>query len=109
MTLRQRQPRETNPRFLAFVRQQRCCVCDHWPPVQAAHIRLGSPERSKRPTGLGETPSDRWVTPLCVDCHLKGRGAQHKMAEDRYWAKVGIDPFAVAEALYAEFQGNGTP
>jgi hypothetical protein len=109
MTLRQRQPRETNPRFLAFVRQQRCCVCGHWPPVQAAHIRMGNITRGVRHVGMGERPSDCRAVPLCADCHLDGPGALHKVGEARFWARVGINPFVIAEALYAQFQGAGAP
>ncbi len=101
--LRQRQPRVEDKAFLAFVRTRRCCSCGAPPPSHAAHIRMACRERGKRETGKGERPSDRYATPMCQTCHLDGPGAQHKGPEAAFWRRVGVDPFAVAAALYAEF------
>jgi hypothetical protein len=102
--LRQRQPRVEDKAFLAFVRRQPCCVCGAFPPVQAAHLRQACPERGKRATGLGERPDDRWVVGLCAPCHLDGPGALHKVGEEKFWCRAGIDPFEIAATLYAEFR-----
>lgn len=101
---RQRQPRIENAAFLAFVRRKSCCVCGEPAPSQAAHIRFGNLEIGKRPTGIGEKPSDRWAVPLCADCHLNTPGAQHNIGEKKFWARAGIDPFALAAKLYAQFE-----
>lgn len=101
--LRQRQPREQDAGFLSFLRRCRCCACGAHPPSQAAHVRLGCLERGKRPTGLGERPSDQYAVPLCVDCHLNSPEAQHQVGEAKFWRRLGIDPFAVAERLYTEY------
>jgi hypothetical protein len=101
--LRQRQPRVEDRAFLAFVRRQRCRGCGVFPPVQAAHLRRACPERGKRETGAGEKPDDRWSVPLCSTCHLDGPGALHKVEEERFFARIGVDPFLVAAALFAEF------
>lgn len=104
--LRQREPREENRAFLAFVRQQKCCVCSRV-PSHAAHIRMACPERNKRATGKGEKPSDRWAVPLCPGCHQDDPGAQHRVGdEEKFWRVAGVDPFQVAADLYAEFQGE---
>lgn len=103
--LRQRQPRIADKPFLDFVRRQKCCVCGRW-PAEAAHVRMACPERGKRETGKGERPSDRWAVPLCSGCHREDRDAQHGGGERRFWERVGADPFAVAERLYAEFTGR---
>ena len=100
--LRQRQPRQKDEKFLRFLRQQRCCVCSHAPPVHAAHIRMGSIEHNKRPTGMGERPDDRWSLPVCVVCHLDGNGSIHRMGEEAFWANK-TDPFQLAIALYERF------
>lgn len=105
-SLRQRQPREKNRAFLAFLRQQRCCACSAPPPVEAAHIRAPCPERSKRETGTGEKSSDRWAVPLCSDCHRNGMYALHRVSEGWFFDNAGIDPFQVAADLYAEFNGE---
>ena len=101
--LRQRDPRQENKAFLAFVRSKPCCACGASPPVQAAHLRQGCPERGKRPTGIGERPSDSWAVPLCALCHLTGREALHKLGEQRFWKRIGKDPFQIAADLFAEF------
>lgn len=104
--LRQREPRVTDAGYLAFVRTKPCCVCKSTLTVQAAHIRMGNPELEKRETGAGERPSDCWSTPLCVRCHLTGPNAQHAIGERTFWQWAGIDPFAVAQKLYAEYQAS---
>lgn len=101
--LRQRQPRVEDKAFLAFVRARPCCVCGVFYPIQAAHIRNSSPEHNKRATGLGERPDDKWTVPLCVGCHLDAPDSQHRVGERAFWSRVGVDPFAVAQRLYAEF------
>ena len=101
--LRQREPRQVDKAFLAFVREKACCVCGHHPPNQAAHIRMADFGRGKRHTGMGEKSSDRWCVPLCAGCHLDNRVSVHKMGEQRFWWEVGLDPFVIAIELYAEF------
>lgn len=101
MTLRQRQPRVKDDAFLRFVRTLPCTTCGRAPPSQAAHIRMGSLAYDKRPTGAGEKPSDKWVTPLCAGCHL---GEQHGMGERAFWEAHKIDPFAVAKKTFEKFE-----
>jgi hypothetical protein len=102
--LRQRDPRVEDKPFLAFLRRQRCCACGAPPPVQAAHIRMGSIAHGKRPTGGGERPSDRWAVSLCVACHMDGPEAQHRIGEARFWRTQNLNPFAIAIRLYEEFK-----
>ena len=90
--------------FLAFLRRQPCaCGCGAPAPSDAAHIRMASPERGKLPTGMQVKPSDRFAVPLRRACHER----QHSMSEARFWSERGIDPFAVADRLYAEYRGEG--
>lgn len=73
-------------------------------PSQAAHIRFTNPEYpQKRAVGIGEKPSDRWCINLCVGCHLDDPDSQHKVGEEAFWARVGVDPFRVADELWREF------
>lgn len=104
MELRQRQPRIEDKAFLAFVRQHRCLSCGCAPPVQAAHLRGPCLELGKRQTGKGEKPSDRWALPLCPDCHLDKNYSLHRMGEQRFFARIGINPFEEAAKLYAAFE-----
>jgi hypothetical protein len=104
VTLRQRQPRVTDPAFLAFVRTKPCCVCVEAPPSQAAHIRMSSLALGKRECGKGEKPDDKWSVPLCPLCHLDGDVSVHRVGEEWFWRIVGLNPFAIAALLYAEFE-----
>lgn len=97
--LRQRRPREHDERHLRFIRSLPCAVlaCLRDPPSHAAHLRAGALIWNKRPTGVGEKPSDRWTIPLCAHHHLIG---QHTENEIAWWARQGRDPFSLAHALY---------
>lgn len=101
--MKQREPRQQSPSFLAFLRTKPCCACRRAPPSQAAHIRMASIEHAKRQTGKGEKPHDRWAVPLCQTCHLDGPDAQHRIGEKAFWTGLGLDPFAIAGALWIEF------
>lgn len=104
MIVGQRNPREECPAFLAFVRRKPCCACHAPAPSQAAHIRMASRAAGKRSTGMGEKPSDRWAVPLCSDCHLDSPEAQHKVGEQVFWYRVGVDPCSLAATLWAQFE-----
>ncbi len=95
MTVRQRQPRIEDRKYLAAVRQLPCLVCRR-SPCDAAHIRMADEHRSKPPTGIGERPSDRWAVPLCHECHMK----QHRSGERQWWIDQGFDPIGIAMTLY---------
>jgi len=98
MALRQRQPREEDQAYLAYVRTLPCTVCRRHGPSDPAHLRTGARPYNKPPTGMGEKPSDCWVLPLCRACH----DDQHRNNELAWWARKGFpDPFAIAAALYA--------
>jgi hypothetical protein len=87
-----RQPRQRDDDYLAYIRQQRCCICGNNTTVEAAHLRVLSIGDGKRQTGMGEKSSDKWALPLCNRHHRE----QHEMSEREFWASYGIDPFALA-------------
>lgn len=102
MTTRQRTPRLLDSDFLDYVREQPCCICGR--QAEAAHIRLACNKRDKRHSGIGERPDDKWSTPLCPDHHRNGKASQHEIGSERkFWQSHGLDPFVIAEKLYAEF------
>jgi hypothetical protein len=92
--LRQRQPREKDPKRLAWLREQPCVICRAM-NTEAAHIRVGSINHDKRETGMAEKPSDSWTVSLCNAHHRE----QHTMAELDFWSKYNINPFLTALAL----------
>jgi hypothetical protein len=95
--------RERDTGYLAFLRRQPCACCGHPAPSDAAHIRMASPERGKRPTGMQVKPSDKFAVPLNRSCHM----TQHSGSEARFWSDRRLDPFAIADRLYAEYLGKG--
>lgn len=44
-----------------------------------------------------------WCVPLCGGCHLDDADSLHRAGEKEFWARVGLDPLAMAERLYDLF------
>lgn len=76
-------------KHLKFIRTLPCCVCLRMDTVQAAHIRKNTDG------GMGLKPSDRYVTPLCYECHSR----QHSRGEVTFWGDIN-KPIELANALY---------
>jgi len=74
-------------KHLRYVASQPCLICGA-ENVQACHIRIGF-------LGLGIKPCDSKTVPLCVEHHLE----QHRMKEEAFWEKYGLDPFYEASFL----------
>lgn len=96
MTLRQREPRQHDKRYLDFIRSLPCCICGGI-DTEAAHIRMASLAQGKRETGMAEKPDDKWTLPLCNLHHR----SQHHLGELLFWGLHSIDPFELAIKLYA--------
>ena len=90
-----KQPRENDNAYLDFIRQLPCCICGDSTTTEAAHIRFADRRAAKRPTGMGEKPSDVWALPLCGRHHRE----QHTMNERKFWIGKGLDPIFIALAL----------
>lgn len=91
---------DRDPIFLAQVRQLPCLRCGLEPCGEVSHIRSQSGTFNKR-SGMGRKPPDRFVTPLCGDCHREERAALHRVGERIFWMLIGINPLLVAAKLYA--------
>lgn len=89
-----------NPGYLALVRQCPCLACGMDPAGEAAHVRLQSGAHGKR-SGMGRKPDDRWSLPLDGGCHREDQDALHRVGELAFWDRIGINPFAICEQLYA--------
>lgn len=96
LRVKPKQGRITDTAHLAFVRRLPCTVCCAEGGVDAAHIRFGDLARDKPPAGMGMKPDDKWVLPMCRECHR----TQHQQNERAFWAKCGIDALELAECLY---------
>lgn len=55
-----RQTPHKAPAYLAFVREQDCCWCQHAAPSDAHHFG---------PRGIGQKADDLHAVPLCTKCH----------------------------------------
>lgn len=91
--IEQRRPREPDEAYLAWIRQQPCCLCGDDTTVEAAHLRVGSINDDKRDTGGSETSSDKWALPLCGKHHRMQHAAGDELV---FWASFGINPFLLA-------------
>jgi hypothetical protein len=92
-------PRLHDDGYLAFLRTKPCCCgCGRPAPSEAAHVKIGWFTMAKK-------PDDRFCVPLNAWCH-RGPGQQHD-GEAAFWEARGLDPFAIAERLYAEYDGTG--
>lgn len=92
---RQKSARILDDTHLRWLRTLPCVVSGRR-PVEAAHIRFGSLAYGKPHAGAGEKPSDKWALPLAPDLHRE----QHSGNEELFWAKRGLDPLAIAAALF---------
>lgn len=104
----QRQPRERDPGFLAFLRRLPCVAglvegggCSG--AVQAAHTRFSDAKHGRRNSGMQAKPSDRHATSLCAGHHLHD---QHAGSEVAFWARLGIDPGDLSAALHRAYQAG---
>jgi len=100
-TRKRKRPREHANSHLKWVRTLPCVITGKRDNVHAAHIRYGDPRFGKAPAGMGAKPDDKWVVPLHAAKHLYGDDAQHDQSEREFWEKSGIDPVAVAAALWS--------
>ena len=77
-----------------WIKLQPCCVCGRSASsdmdVVPAHLRIGTDG------GTALKPSDRWLTPLCVECHNEQHGGERS-----FWEARNVDPHALA-TRYAE-------
>ncbi len=99
----QRQPRQRDPGYLAFLRRLPCVICGATRRIEAAHIRSGYSSAGWAPTGMMQKPGDARAVPLCATCHREGPNAQHRTNEREWWAGHGIDPPDLCRALHSAY------
>lgn len=104
----QRQVRERDNGFLAYVRRLPCAVshmggCSG--AVEAAHLRFSNIAVGRTNPGMQRKSHDRFCTPLCNGHHQHD---QHLTAEKLFWERANIDPDELAADLYAAYQ-SGEP
>lgn len=102
MVLRQRDPREEDSKHLAFIRTQPCCLPFCKREAEPAHLRMNNLAIGKELTGKGEKPHDKFCVPLCPYHHRTGIDCQHNSNEKAWWARTGLNPWAIAASLWIE-------
>lgn len=82
--------RKRDKAHLAFISSQPCLVCRRT-PSDAHHLKFAQPR------ALGRKVSDEFTVPLCREHHHE----LHQVGNERsWWANVGIEPVARAQALW---------
>lgn len=97
---RKMKPSRKAPGHLDDIRRLPCILSGR--PAEAAHIRYADAKHGKPITGMGQKPHDKYTVPLCPELHRLLKGCQHDSDERAWWAQFGIDPIAVALALYGK-------
>lgn len=103
---RQRQPREHDPGFLAYLRRQPCEAAhlgDCEGPIEAAHVRYSDARRGIVNPGLQAKNHDRNANPLCRHHHQHD---QHRRAERAFWSSLGKDAYERAAFHYANYRNS---
>lgn len=104
----QREVRERDPGFLAYLRRQPCEArhlggCEG--PIEAAHVRYSDTGKGSVNPGMGRKNHDRNANPLCRGHHQHD---QHKGAERLFWQRVGKDAYDAAAAHFAAYRGGNS-
>jgi hypothetical protein len=87
----------SHPSHLADIRKLPCVNCGREPCGEAAHVRMKDIRYRKHNPGIGRKPNDKWVVPLCHECHM----AQHARGERQWWVRVsGVDAVKLAHDLW---------
>lgn len=81
--------------YLSFIHRLPCVVTGVF-GVEAAHISFANRAFCHYGRGKGTKAADRWILPLNSTEHTR----QHQVGEENYWRSKGIDPHALAVALY---------
>ena len=111
----QREPRERDEGYLAWLRQLPCIACyvafgllHYRVPNEAAHQKLAIASRGWKEGGGGKRTHDRRCVPLCPYHHQHAFDACDK-GQRKFWQRMFGDEAAVADLcadLYAAFKGG---
>lgn len=99
-TPRRNAPRLIDHNHLEAVRELPCLKCGLEPCREAAHVRGNSFAHGSR-QAIGRKPSDCSAVPVCRACHQDDADALHRVGEANFWAALKLNPFLIAQALYA--------
>ena len=81
---------QRNPRYLAWIRTQPCCVCGSKRGIEASHTG---------PHGLGQKSPDSSAIPLCAKHHRTGADSYHRLGPRKFSERHNLDIPAVVRRL----------
>jgi len=84
---------QRNPRYLAWIRTQPCCVCGSRKAVEASHTG---------PHGIGQKSADTSAIPLCAKHHRTGADSYHRLGPRKFSEKHNLDIPAIVRRLSAK-------
>jgi len=79
-----------NPRYLAWIRKQPCCVCRSTRSIEASHTG---------PHGIGQKSPDSSAIPLCAKHHRTGADSYHRLGPRKFSEKHSLDIPAIVRRL----------
>jgi hypothetical protein len=81
---------QRNPRYLAWIRTQPCCVCGSTRRIEASHTG---------PHGIGQKSSATSAIPLCAKHHRTGADSYHRLGPRKFSQTHNLDISAVVRRL----------
>ena len=81
---------QRNPRYLAWIRTQPCCVCGSRKAIEASHTG---------PHGIGQKSPDRSAIPLCARHHRTGTDSYHRLGPRKFSEKHNLNIPAIVRRL----------
>ena len=81
---------QRNPRYLAWIRTQPCCVCKITRGIEASHTG---------PHGIGQKSPDSSAIPLCAKHHRTGADSYHRLGPRKFSEKHELDIPAIVRRL----------
>ena len=81
---------QRNPRYLAWIRTQPCCVCGTTRGIEASHTG---------PRGLGQKSPDSSAIPLCAKHHRTGDASYHRLGPRKFSERHNLDIPAIVRRL----------
>ena len=81
---------QRNPRYLAWIRTQPCCVCGSTQRIEASHTG---------PHGIGQKSPDTSAIPLCAKHHRTGADSYHRLGQRKFSKMHNLDIPAIVRRL----------
>jgi hypothetical protein len=81
---------QRNPRYLAWIRTQPCCVCGSTRDIEASHTG---------PRGIGQKSPDSSAIPLCAKHHRTGADSYHRLGPRKFSKTHNLDIQAIVRRL----------